>query len=194
MAFVLSLVVAVCSQFAPAAHAQIIMTFGNSDSSAIQVSSGQQVDVPVTVANLAGVSSMQFTLNWAPTELQYVSTLVKNSVFLGTQIGNVGGGKLTVLWDDPLSVGPASASGDIFTFRFNVIGANGTGSTLSFGDDPTPRHLYDVEVADISGVQWNSGSVSIAAVPEPATAGLLIGVVCLLQAVVFRMQKRHPQA
>jgi len=193
-AFILTMAMAMFFNFATTANAQIVMTFGSSGGSPIQIASGLSVDVPITAANLAGVSSLQFSLNWEPTELQYVSASVKNAVFTGTQFGNVGGGKLTVLWDDPLSVGPVSASGEILSIHFNAIGANGTGSSLSFGDSPTPRHLYDVNVTDISGVQWNSGSVSIAAVPEPTAAAVCFGVVCLLQAAVIRSMRRQSKA
>lgn len=190
-ALIWSAVAVAVLSFIPAASAQITLTFGNSDGSPIQVEPGMTVDVPVSVANLSDVSSMQFTLTWDPAVVQYVSASVADTTFAGTQFGDVGGGKLTVLWDDPLNIGPVSASGDVFTIRLSVAPSItvGSQSDLNFTDDPTPRHLYDAAVQDIAGVQWHGGSISV--VPEPAAGAATLGIVCLVLGIATR-RLRHP--
>jgi hypothetical protein len=76
---------------------------------------------------------MQFTLVWIPsTVLQFVSLTVQNSTFNNTFTGDIGGGKLTVAWEDPGGLG-RSASGAIYTVRFNAIGGAGMSASISFG-------------------------------------------------------------
>ncbi len=184
---ILSRMIAALLAFVPAGHAGIMITAGNADGSAISATPGSYVDVPVSVANFAGVSSMQFTLVYEPTVLSYQSVTVSTvggvsvlpgltlSMF-GTPTGNpyhTDPGVLTLAWNDPDELPEGrSASGAIFTVRLNAIGTSGSTSPLTFVSEPTAQNLYDILVEEIPDVSWNSGSVAV--VPEPVSSALAV--------------------
>src|SRR5688572_2563628 len=101
--------------------------------------SGAPVTVSVSVAGFTQVTTAQFTLEWSPSVLQFVSVGGFNLSGLGS--ANFGttlaasDGKLTVSWDDPQAAGVTLSDGTtIFTVQFNAIGANGTSTSVAFGD------------------------------------------------------------
>src|SRR5688572_28178927 len=67
--------------------------------------SGAPVNVPVSVSGFAGVTTAQFTLEWSPSILQFVSVGSFNlSGLSGANFGTTlaaSDGKLTFSWDDP---------------------------------------------------------------------------------------------
>lgn len=104
---------------------------------------GSVVNATVSVRNFAQVTSAQFTLEWNPAVLRYVSAAGKGLRGLAPDnfgTGHSGEGKLTVSWDDPDAVGVVLPDGSAFcVVEFEVIGAAGSSSSLSLADSVTPR-------------------------------------------------------
>ena len=104
---------------------------------------GDRVTASLSVSGFDQVLDFQFTLQWDPTVLSYVS--LGNYGLNGLPAGNFGTiltnrGKVTVSWDDPTGLGTTVSNGTvIFTMSFVVVGSAGGRSSLALADAPTPR-------------------------------------------------------
>lgn len=139
--------------------------------------SGQIVTVPIIASGFEEVTSVQFTLGWDPTVLQFVS--VTNFGLPGLGAGNfnsTGEGRLAFAWANPTGLGCALEEGAaVFAVQFRVVGNNGTASTLAFTDYPTAREVsVDGALADFAGhevqlaVTENTPSQVCGITPGPA--------------------------
>jgi hypothetical protein len=172
----------------PSSNAQITFTAGDET-----VTSGSPVSVSVTVDNFVDVTSAQFSLAWNPLVLEYTSA--SGDPGFPPAFGAIGdsdadNGFLGLSWagnqDETVSDGTV-----MFTINFNAIGANGTGSQISFGDNPTPREV--AANGSPTSAEFNGGTVTVA--PEPAhtalaTAALLVGLGLFMR---YRSRKTSSQ-
>ncbi len=112
---------------------------------AISAPSGESICVPVTVMDFDGIAAMQFSLAWDPTVLEFTGTQNFGLTDLTAGSFNIDGtanGQIAVAWFDNAAQGITLADGTtVFELCFNVIGANGTNTTITFTDTPTAREL-----------------------------------------------------
>lgn len=120
---------------------------------------GDTVLVSVKVTDYTKILSTQFTLNWDPTVIQ-----LKNISNFGLNVrvqdnfgrNRVADGEMTFFWYDPTLSG-VSVSNDkpLFDLTFDVVGALGTCSTVSFVDVPTAREVVDTSAKKVAAVFTN---------------------------------------
>lgn len=106
---------------------------------------GALVTGPITVSGFDDVTSVQFTVDWDPTEIAYRAVSDYRLRGLGTD--NFGtrltdDGKLTVSWDDPEAVGQSvDDHAALFTISFRSMLDKGSVSSIRFTDKPTIREV-----------------------------------------------------
>ena len=131
---------------------------------AVSALPGDKVCMDVTVQDFTDVASMQFSINWNPSILQFdeVRNFNPGLPGLGTDAFNQPTpGKLTFSWFEATSLGitlPDSAS--IFEICFDVIGAIGDLSLVEFSDDPLAIEIGDPNQVRLGFVGLN-GVVSL---------------------------------
>ncbi|MBX2927398.1 MAG: BspA family leucine-rich repeat surface protein [Saprospiraceae bacterium] len=119
------------------------LTIGSADN----VSQGQQVCLNVTAQNFTNIVAMQFTINYNPAMLEFVS--VGNFNLQGLAASNFGfpggtnSGVIGFSWADPDLGGETLANGaTVFQLCFTAL--VGTGSTqVTFGNTPTPIEIVN---------------------------------------------------
>jgi hypothetical protein len=110
------------------------------------------VTVPIKVTDFDDVGAMQFTLSWDPTVLSYSSLgdfnhsqLPSELFFFGENhfnLDHVADGKMPVLYEQLFSADATLDDGEtVFSVTFNMVGPEGSFSSVAFTDDPTPRKL-----------------------------------------------------
>ncbi len=104
---------------------------------------GSTVCAPVTVADFNNILSMQFSLTWDPTILQFdnVSTLTLPNFDVADNIGQTSTdeGILTVSWFDTNFTGlDIPDDSQILDVCFVVLGPGGAVGNIDFTSDPTP--------------------------------------------------------
>ncbi|MBX2930119.1 MAG: gliding motility-associated C-terminal domain-containing protein [Saprospiraceae bacterium] len=119
--------------------------------SANNVMNGQQVCLNVTTANFNNIIGMQFTINYNPAMLQFVSVGAFN--LQGLTVSNFGTpgpggtnpGTITFSWTDPDLGGETLGNGTpIFQLCFTAL--VGSGSTqLTFGNTPTAIEIINAQ-------------------------------------------------
>lgn len=125
---------------------------------------GTQITIPVKVTGFNSVLSIQGTVQFDQTKLQFVSVqdfgaLPMLSGDFGTTMTSTG--KLTFAWVQSAMQGVTlSDSTTIFSIKFNVIGSPGQNSLLEFVNSPTPFEVIDPTMSPISYALVN-GSVTI---------------------------------
>lgn len=134
---------------------------------------GGTVSVPVSVSQFTDVVSVQFTLQWDPTIIQYQSTTdyglpgLSEFNFGETEIDQ---GHLTFVWFDGQVSGVSLPDESIvFAVEFLVLGEAGENSPLAFVNAPTPIQIgviEGVEVNEVAGT-FADGSVLIAPETDP---------------------------
>ena len=135
---------------------------------------GETVSALVRVSGFAQVTTAQFTLQWDPGVLQFVSTGAYGLTGLGG--GNMGAVTtvvsgttvtrgLTFSWDDPDGLGVTVPDGTtIFSVAFRVVGFEGSRSLLSFENSPTLQEAtVNFEVVNFIAV---GGQVTVPAVAQ----------------------------
>ncbi len=111
----------------------------------ISAEEGETICVPITAMDFDGIASMQFSLAWDPAVLQFSNTQGFGLADLSANSFNTDGsanGELAVAWFDQAAQGITLADGTtIFEVCFNVIGAVGANTNITFTDVPTTREL-----------------------------------------------------
>ena len=129
------------------------------------------VTVPIKVSGFSGIGGMQFTLAWDPAVLTYSSlddfnhsAATTELFFFGEtnfNLDNVSDGYFTVLYEQILAADATVADGEtIFSVTFDVVGATGSSSEVSFTDDPTLRKLASFS-GDAPELTTVNGTVAI---------------------------------
>lgn len=103
---------------------------------------GQTVEVNVSVSGFNDISSMQFSVNWDSTVLDFKALENLSDVlpdFSEREIGLVeaSSGAIRVAWFDNSTMGVTIPDEtQLFTLRFELIGAAGTNSSVTITDQP----------------------------------------------------------
>jgi hypothetical protein len=133
---------------------------------------GETLVVPVAATSFQGVTGLQFTLEWDPEVLQFLSVGdlglpgLNANCFNGSRAG-----KLSFAWDDPSTFGAKVRDAEpICSIQFRAIGPAGTATSLAFHDSPTPRMLFVVD--NETAADWRAGTVEIAGAANPAELGI----------------------
>ncbi len=126
------------------------------------VAPGDILTVPIRVGGFADVTSVQFTLAWDPTVLQFLSLTSFGLPGLGA--GNFNAqleGRLACSWDDPGGTGVTTNDGvSLFSVQFKAWDTNGAWSPLAFENVPTP---CEVTVnSEVTPGDWQNGRVTLA--------------------------------
>ncbi|MBK8923810.1 MAG: hypothetical protein IPM81_20370 [Saprospirales bacterium] len=133
----------------------------------ISVTCGDQIQIPIQVSNsFTDISSLQFSVEWDETKLQYLGNTA-------LQIGGVGGdpligdgdaltmGELSYTWFDPAGFdGEDLADGTtILTLTMKVLGSSGT-ATVSITDNPAVKEVVSANFCSNTVTSVN-GSMSL---------------------------------
>jgi hypothetical protein len=127
---------------------------------------GTQVVVKLTANDVTNLIATQFSINFNPSVLQYVSASTTNPAALGYKVGinNTALGQIGCLWIDPALVGVSLANGtELMRITFTIIGGGGTTSSVSITDTPTPYKGLDSRLAYTRATS-TAGSVAISVV------------------------------
>jgi len=123
---------------------------------------GTTICVDVSVANFTDITAMDYSLNWDATVLDFqeirninLAGLSQNS--FGTSTAN--NGQLSVNWAN--SAGATVANGNIYQVCFDLVGAAGTNSTISFSSTPTPINVTTTASTTSVGITQTNGTVSV---------------------------------
>lgn len=113
--------------------------------STITTKPGETNSVIISVTAFKQVTTVQFTLQWDPTILDFL--VVTNFGLAGLGGGNFGtiltlNGRLTFSWDDPSGVGVTLPDGTtIYSVVFKTKGLAGSSTVIIFTDQPTLREV-----------------------------------------------------
>jgi len=115
------------------------------------VGEGSSISVDVRVDDFENILSMQFSINWDPTVLQFDSISNYNALpdYSPSNFGtnSASQGKVSTLWVDNQLLGVTlDDNTTLFSIVFDVIGLDNSSSLIEVSDDPTP-----VEVSDVDG-------------------------------------------
>ena len=133
----------------------------------ITVDESQAFDVNVTVSNFSDIVSMQFTIGWDETKIEYAD--VYNLNLSGLEKANFGtssmvtdNGLLTLSWvDGSLNGVTLPDDHQLFTIRMKAIGNVGDEIPLIFADTLAIVELVDVNQTSIA-VNLDEGLVTLA--------------------------------
>ncbi|HEX2898929.1 MAG TPA: hypothetical protein VHS96_04340, partial [Bacteroidia bacterium] len=144
----------------------------------VQGPTATTVDCPVRANDFINLISAQGTVSWNTAVGTY-----NNVVFFGLPSMNisnfgttqVGAGKLTFSWNDPTLVGETVAdSAILFTVRYNLVGAPGSLSPVTFENSPTPLEFTDNTFTVITHTTRN-GELEIINTGNTITTGTVSG-------------------
>jgi gliding motility-associated-like protein len=113
---------------------------------AVSALPGDNICVDVKVENFDSIASMQFSIQWDPTVVEFISKGAFNPALTGFGTGNVNenvaGGTIAVSWFDVLTNGiTLPDTSTIFEICFRVIGTLGEESPLQFTNTPAPQEI-----------------------------------------------------
>ena len=158
---------------------------GNTDPLISSVSSvagdnGTTVCVNVSVSNFTDITAMNYSLNWDAAVLQFSEIRNINLAGLSqSSFGTTGtaNGQLSVNWSS--ATGATMNNGNIYQVCFNLIGAAGTSSTVSFSSTPTPITVTTTESTTSVGITQSNGTISVNSIappPPPSTGDAFINI------------------
>lgn len=108
---------------------------------------GENICVPLRVADFNDVLGMQFSGNYNPTELRYTGAVNFNPVSQGFSTGSIGNpspGNLTFTWNDPFGAGitlPDQSA--LVELCFTQLADNNSASYLGLSGMPTPVEIVN---------------------------------------------------
>ncbi|MCB0476288.1 MAG: hypothetical protein KDC69_11475, partial [Flavobacteriaceae bacterium] len=128
------------------------------------IDQGTQICMGVSVTDFTDIIGMQFSINYDPNTLQFVSVGGFNLAQLtAASFGtppSTSPGVITMSWLDQTLAGVTLADGtEIFEICFNVTGSNNT--TVSFSSTPTGIEVTDADENAVDPVNTENGSVAV---------------------------------
>ncbi len=140
---------------APASYGQTTLLIPN-----VQAQRGDTISIPVQVINFQKVVSLQFTLSWDTTVLEFLRIKENLLPKLDENDYNTQNDRLLLLWvDESLSGIDIVDSSNVLTMDFVVTGEAGSISNLSFVNAPAAPELADINGA--KATNWINGSVTV---------------------------------
>jgi gliding motility-associated-like protein len=131
---------------------------------------GDNVCLPMTVADFNNILGMQLSMNYNPAELTYTGAQNFNPGLVGwttASIGNPTPGNLTTTWNDPFAAGVTLPNGAILVeLCFDVLTTDM--AMVSFSGSPTPIEIIDADEMEVpfTGVK---GTITVEAGEDPGT-------------------------
>ena len=128
---------------------------------------GQTVEVDVNVSGFSDVTSMQFSINWDSTILDFRSVGNLTDLLPGfttNEIGivDVAAGAIRVAWFDNTISGISTPDDtNLFTLTFELIGGAGTNSSITISDTPIVIEFTALDGSTIELEAVNGGTISI---------------------------------
>ena len=134
---------------------------------------GQTVDVNISVSGFNDISSMQFSVNWDSTVLDFKALDNLSDVLPGFSTQEIGlvetsSGAVRVAWFDNSTMGITIPDNtQLFTLQFELIGEAGTNSAVTIADQPIV-----IEFTNQAGEKVELSSVigGVITVPDNTTA------------------------
>jgi Secretion system C-terminal sorting domain/Cohesin domain len=139
------------------------------------VESGTSISVDIRIVDFEDIQSMQFSVNWNPTVLQFdsIHNLGALPDYSAANFGtnSAQSGKLTTLWLDSQLLGVSLEDSTVlFSIVFDVIGAPDSLSIVAITDDPTM-----IEISDLNGnvlpVNIENGMIVVAGIVSVNSLG-----------------------
>lgn len=132
----------------------------------ITVDESEEFEIDVKVTDFTDLITMQYTLEWDATKLQYLETTNMNLPFMGpatfgdTSL-NVDQGLLPVAWVDQ-SLGGVSVDDEtvIFTIRMKAMGNVGDVIPLTYGNSPTVQEVVNVAQNPVPAI-YEEGEITL---------------------------------
>ena len=127
---------------------------------------GSQNTMVLTTKDFTNVIGIQFSINFDPSVLEYVSHTTSNPVAIGYEFGtnNTASGQIAGLWIDPALTGlSVSDNIELMRITFKIIGGVGTTTPVTISDTPTPFVALDGGLA-YATTTFVNGSVTVASV------------------------------
>jgi len=128
---------------------------------------GQIVEVGIAVGGFEEISSMQFSINWDSTILDFktvenLTTILPD--FAEKEIGLVetSSGAIRVAWFDNSISGISIPDGtQLFTIRFEIIGEAGTNSAITISDQPIVIEFTNLAGQIVELTEVRGGAITI---------------------------------
>ncbi len=151
---------------------------------------GEEVCLTVSACGFNDIISVQYSINFDPSLLQFSGTQNYNLPGLGPGLfnGNNSAGWVAFSWGDSLGVGVTVPDGDpLYDICFNIVGAGGNVADVTFTDNPTVievvdansngMHIgFDSDPGQVTITGSSGSAVTVVASSEAAPAG---DVVCV---------------
>ncbi len=142
------------------------------------VDPGQTFSIDIKASDFDDIASMQFTIFWNPSIIQFQSVGNLNSNMpdfttndVNFNVVNAPNGKIRVIWYwfDPFTNSGVTLDDDatLFSLNFKAVGGQGTNSMLEITDDTTVDPPFAIEVSNFNQVipvEIDNGKVTISGV------------------------------
>ncbi len=130
------------------------------------VGTGSQVCLDFTVEDFLELESMQYSIHWDSTVLQFQSVSNTNLTdFSTSSYANISSGTLLISWNSDVLANPMGVTTPdgsvIFELCFNAIGAGGTSSNVYIDSTPTPIEVTNITSGNNLGMVNTPGVVTI---------------------------------
>jgi len=134
------------------------------------INCGQQISVPITVTNFNNIVGLQFSIQWNPSELSYISETTIPELMTGINgfnTQNTAGGELGFSW---VNVSPGAEvtkmDGDSIIFvDFIVVGNNFNTTTINFASTPSQIAGTQItntgQIIDLPTLGVSSGTLTL---------------------------------
>ena len=128
---------------------------------------GQIIEVGIDVSGFTDISSMQFSINWDSTVLDFNAIENLSEVlpdFSEKEIGLVetSSGVIRVAWFDSTISGISIPDNtQLFTLKFEIIGEAGTNSTITISDQPIIIEFTNVENEIVELSEVVGGTITV---------------------------------
>ena len=115
------------------------------------VNTGETVVIPIIASDFDEIVSMQFSINWDPSVLTYLSFQLADLQFVAIGDTEASSGILRFSWFDILGMGLTMEDGSvILLLEFEVIGEEGDFTHVSITDEPIEIQIF--QATDTIGV------------------------------------------
>lgn len=129
---------------------------------------GANFCLPVSVTNFTNLESIQSSINWDASVLQYDSVTAFNLSDLDVNsfgVTNAGSGLIGFSWNDddsdPFNGVTVADGTTIFEMCFTVVGSVNDMTTIVFDDNPIPVEVVEFGISDNLGLVSEGGKINI---------------------------------
>ncbi len=127
--------------------------------SSLNAEPGQTATVEITCSGFTDVSGLQFSLAWDPAVLEIMGGNGSNLPGFNEETLNIGEQGLSVCWINISGVDLPDNT-VVLSLQFNVLGAAGSSTAVSFVEEPTPSEVVDENCLPYA-LNTNDGEVKV---------------------------------